>query len=186
MPIIPYKTLYLDWSGTSLKPMLAVAKANAPACFTLRGRVCRPMRHAVIAWESLRFGRSDFSSEKTQNWNYLIIRPFALLRMTEPESKRAFLTKNAPFSFIFHPVLVHPSRRLEHRFMTKCLRFVIIPSRWGHTQSVLFHEVNLMLLTLSKGARLEFSTTNPKMYTRFIWTIRIKDVLLHCGYKKTG
>ena len=63
--------------------------------------------------------------------------------MTESESKRAFTTKNAPFSLIFLPVLVPPSRRLEQGFVTKCLRFVVIrhPNAKGRAH-VTFYKIS--------------------------------------------
>ena len=119
---IVYKTGTLFHLGIQFEPKRHVAKANAPACFALRGRVRRPMQHAVIARESLYFDPSAVSSPKTQNWNCLIMKHFFLSEMTESALKHHFSVKKAAFSFIFHLVLHDLLRNSEEGIMTKCLR----------------------------------------------------------------
>ena len=103
--------------------MLAVVMADTACRFASNTVASLPSHRAVIARESLRVDRDTVSSKITQNWNCLIIRFFALLRMTGRLSKRHFFAKNVPFSLIFPSVLGDPLRRSESGFVTKCLRF---------------------------------------------------------------
>ena len=107
--------------------MLHVVSPCTTRRIALNSLPSQPSLRGVIARESLRFDQSTVSSRKTQNWNCLIMRFFALFRMTRPRSKRRVSTKNAPFCLIFHLILRDPSRQLESLFGKKSLKIASLP-----------------------------------------------------------